>query len=332
MSNRTESERAGGSAEHSANRMREKAERLNRAAEKWQRGAEGERKTALALASLPAEDWTVFHDVRWPGRHRANIDHVVVGPSGVFVIDSKNWTGAITVQDGVLRQDRWRRDREAQAVVDAADAVHRIAPLVRREHLHAVMCFAGQEVVTGTSQGVTLCSTTNIAATLQAFPSVFAEGGQAEVVRHLRDWFAAMAPDPPNSRRAQQPHRPAPRAVGIPRMSPPPRRRTSAKQSCTSRLVGIAAGIVILAVAFTQEGLFHQFSAAFVGMATNHQEGPQNRWTCSYSPTMNHNWHDDVLCTKGTQTKRPRLLPTVRHVTQDDIERAAAQYESRLNR
>jgi hypothetical protein len=35
-----------------------------------------EQATADALTALPAERWTVMHDVRWPGRSVANIDHV----------------------------------------------------------------------------------------------------------------------------------------------------------------------------------------------------------------------------------------------------------------
>jgi len=31
----------------------------------------------------------VFHDLAVPGNTSANIDHLVIGPTGVFVIDSK---------------------------------------------------------------------------------------------------------------------------------------------------------------------------------------------------------------------------------------------------
>lgn len=70
-----------------------------RAAELYERGADGEAATAQALDALPKDQWTVFHDVRWPGRKLANVDHVVVGPGGVFVIDSKNWSGRVEVRD-----------------------------------------------------------------------------------------------------------------------------------------------------------------------------------------------------------------------------------------
>lgn len=63
------------------------------------RGADGEEGTAARLAALPNDQFTVFHDVRWPRRRYANFDHVVVGPDGVFVIDSKNWSGRIKVDE-----------------------------------------------------------------------------------------------------------------------------------------------------------------------------------------------------------------------------------------
>jgi hypothetical protein len=66
----------------------------------WRRGAEGERKTEEALRSLERLGWTVEHDIQQPGG--ANLDHVVTGPPGVFVLETKNLEGTITFEDGVL--------------------------------------------------------------------------------------------------------------------------------------------------------------------------------------------------------------------------------------
>ena len=65
---------------------------------KWRRGSEGERATAKALKALDRE-WYVRHDLQ--GRY-GNLDHVVVGPGGVFLLDSKNLSGRAEVEDGVL--------------------------------------------------------------------------------------------------------------------------------------------------------------------------------------------------------------------------------------
>jgi hypothetical protein len=60
----------------------------------WRRGAAGERRTARLLAALERHDWAVLHDLTLP-KSRANIDHLVIGPGGVFMIDSKRYRGRL---------------------------------------------------------------------------------------------------------------------------------------------------------------------------------------------------------------------------------------------
>ncbi len=54
-------------------------------------------------------------------------------------------------------------------------------------------------------------------------------------------------------------------------------------------------------------------------------------WVCLYDPTFNYDWHDDVLCRKGTEYIRPYLLPEDDFVTEDEILWAAQVYEDDLN-
>jgi len=65
----------------------------------WKRGAEGERQTAKALRPLEKKGWHVRHDLA--DRGRGNLDHVVVGMGGVFLLDSKNVAGSVIVEDGL---------------------------------------------------------------------------------------------------------------------------------------------------------------------------------------------------------------------------------------
>lgn len=58
---------------------------------KWQKGAEGETVVGKILAAFP-EDYYVINDLSTP---HGNLDHVVVGPTGVFVLDAKNWRGIV---------------------------------------------------------------------------------------------------------------------------------------------------------------------------------------------------------------------------------------------
>lgn len=56
-------------------------------AESWYRGAVGERRVGEILSALP-EGWTVVHSVPL-GSGSRDIDHVVIGPDGVFTINTK---------------------------------------------------------------------------------------------------------------------------------------------------------------------------------------------------------------------------------------------------
>jgi hypothetical protein len=77
----------------------------------WRRGARGERRTARLLDRLGRDGYVVLHDLAMPGSP-ANIDHLVVGPSGVFVIDSKQWTGQVCQSaDGLIWHNHHRLDR-----------------------------------------------------------------------------------------------------------------------------------------------------------------------------------------------------------------------------
>ncbi len=67
---------------------------------KWGVGAQGERWTEDALRTLESEDWSVLHDV---DHGRGNDDHVVSGPNGVYLLETKALRGRITVEDGVLQ-------------------------------------------------------------------------------------------------------------------------------------------------------------------------------------------------------------------------------------
>ncbi|HET7519752.1 MAG TPA: nuclease-related domain-containing protein [Actinomycetes bacterium] len=60
----------------------------------WRRGAAGERRTARLLGPLERQGWVVLHDLAVPGS-RANLDHLVIGPGGVFVVDSKHYRGRL---------------------------------------------------------------------------------------------------------------------------------------------------------------------------------------------------------------------------------------------
>ena len=69
----------------------------------FMKGARGEEWVARLLAFLPA-GFTVYHGLRPPDAEGlpagADLDHVVVGPNGVSLVETKHWSGRIGVEDG----------------------------------------------------------------------------------------------------------------------------------------------------------------------------------------------------------------------------------------
>src|SRR3546814_1551775 len=179
---------AGESSREYARRQREKADRHARAAERFERGAEGESATAAVLQPLLDQGWVVLHDVAWPGRPRANIDHVVIGHGGAFVIDSKNWSGAIAVRDQVLRQNG--RSRE-MAVVGAAEAALAVSVAMGGLPASGALCFVRDAAIEGWARDVMVCSTANLVDMLLSRPpTLHAEA----VVRFARRAVVTLPP------------------------------------------------------------------------------------------------------------------------------------------
>jgi hypothetical protein len=70
----------------------------------------------------------VLHDLAIPGS-RANIDHLVIGPGGVFVIDSKQYRGRLRLDpSGRLWHGRYPLASTLQAVSFEADQAALILP------------------------------------------------------------------------------------------------------------------------------------------------------------------------------------------------------------
>lgn len=240
---------AGESARREADRARERADRLLRRAELFEKGAEGESRVAQALSAL-GPDWTVLHDHRWPGRQLANIDHVVIGPGGIFVIDSKNWSGDLRVVDHVLRQNGRSREKAVASAADAALAVSELAG----PYSHAVrpvLCFAREEEMSGWARDVMVCSALNVVHMLTSRPDVLEPAhvrdsamrldlSLGEAARRRQDIERAAV-----SARAPGRGRPRQKTTGRPRRGGASRPRTSSAGRLLAALVG---GLLLMLV------------------------------------------------------------------------------------
>ncbi|MCS0498072.1 hypothetical protein [Protaetiibacter mangrovi] len=54
-------------------------------------------------------------------------------------------------------------------------------------------------------------------------------------------------------------------------------------------------------------------------------------WDCFWDPTINDDWHDDVVCWKGFESTRPILLQDQGFVTEGEMRAAGEAYEAQLN-
>ena len=102
-------------------------------ARNWRLGAEGEELVAKQIAKLQRSDsrWQVVHDIR-VGKRGANIDHVLVGPAGVFVIDSKHWRDAdVAVHaSGVVKDGYFVKGLLPAIRKQAGVAQHALSPVL----------------------------------------------------------------------------------------------------------------------------------------------------------------------------------------------------------
>jgi hypothetical protein len=120
----------------------------------WRRGAAGERRTARLLDRLTRDRYVVFHDLALPGSP-ANVDHLVIGPTGVFVIDSKQWTGSVRQgADGLAWHNHYRLDRTLEVVCWEAQMVGRVLDA----RTAGLVCVHGAQVQGGglDAQGVAI--------------------------------------------------------------------------------------------------------------------------------------------------------------------------------
>jgi hypothetical protein len=124
------------------------------------------------LARLPL-GWTVLHDLPWPGRAGAQLDHLALGPAGVF---------AFVVGDD---------DGEAGA---AGDAVARLVPGLPRRHVYGVLVGADRPAPWPDVDGVILCESVDVTRMLRSRPAVLTAEEVAGVVGVVHVGLERAAP------------------------------------------------------------------------------------------------------------------------------------------
>ncbi|MEQ1701423.1 MAG: nuclease-related domain-containing protein [Ilumatobacteraceae bacterium] len=105
---------AGGSAQQQAAQRRATADRLVAEAKWLEALANDERAIATYLASLPPA-YAILHDLKLPGS-KGNVDHLIVGPGGAFVVMARRCVEAISLRDGGL----WSGEQSLHDVFEVA--------------------------------------------------------------------------------------------------------------------------------------------------------------------------------------------------------------------
>ncbi len=154
------------------------------------KGAKGEEWVAHELSFLgPA--YTVFNGLRLGGG-KQNFDHVIVGPPGVFVVETKNWKGSVAFRDGKLYADG--REPSRPPLRQVKDATAELVAYLDESGcgnlpVHPVLCFLGTELPKDLMNvnGVVVCSGERLAEVLQeTFDVPIPEGTREQVVGELR--------------------------------------------------------------------------------------------------------------------------------------------------
>lgn len=140
--------------------------------EAWAKGAAGERATGTALDALPP-GFVALHDLKMPGS-RGNIDHLVVGPTGAFTVETKNYEAGVVLKSGKAT----RAGRSLDTVIDQATRQAEAMTYALDLDVRAIVCVHGGPVrIQGffqkpTVSGVRFCSGKNLARLLAKGPTV----------------------------------------------------------------------------------------------------------------------------------------------------------------
>ena len=147
-----------------------------------QRKGEAHQATEAGLDLLRVLGWLVLHDAAVPGEPDNAIDHVLAGPSGVYIVNTVSWPGAINMRDDVLTVGGTNRTEALGQVSAAADAVR---ALLGGVPVAPMLCFERLETVAGVVGDVALCASENILDLLTGQPEILSSAAFAKASRTI---------------------------------------------------------------------------------------------------------------------------------------------------
>lgn len=119
-------------------------------------GRRGEQKMADRLAEQLADDHVILNDLEFRIAHeRCQIDHLVIAPSGIYVIESKYWAGTLSGEADAAQWIQRRSNgttRHVKSPVQQCERQRRmfialLAARVPEDRIHALAVFTHPAVV-----------------------------------------------------------------------------------------------------------------------------------------------------------------------------------------
>lgn len=154
-------------------RLKRRLDKAESSTKAWDTGAIDGQVVAEKLSELVPRGWYVLHDVYWPGRPKASLDHVLVGPGGVVVVDDKNWTGEVRVASGVLWQGRYARTQAVEGALAQCAAVASVMAPPHRRLVRPLICMSAQPDLFGvTNSDVAVAGARRVVGAIESLPSV----------------------------------------------------------------------------------------------------------------------------------------------------------------
>ncbi|MGZ8586050.1 MAG: nuclease-related domain-containing protein, partial [Actinomycetota bacterium] len=186
-------------AEHPTRSLAQRALRMKSDERSWRKGAFGERLNGWLLDRLPT-GWHVFHDVSI-GQRGANVDHVVVGPGGVFTVNTKYVKGKVRLSSHTLMVNGYRRDYLRKAATESDRAARLLSAALGRPVVvtGVLAIFADDWVIKGKPNDVFVGSPRGVTKWLRSLPTVLAPHEVNEVAAAANKpatWTARSRPAP----------------------------------------------------------------------------------------------------------------------------------------
>lgn len=198
LGDRDAGERPAGSQEPVVTRIAPRT-RVSDEARSWYVGAQGELRVARLLEKL-GPDWLVLHSVPI-GTRNSDIDHVVIGPAGVFTINTKHHRGAtvwvgehLVMVNGAktkhIRNSRFESERVSALLASEA---------VTKEIVRSLIVLVGVDRITFKQEpeGVKLLKDSELVRWLKSQPEIWTPAKTEFIAQTLADsalWATDWAP------------------------------------------------------------------------------------------------------------------------------------------